>query len=207
MKAEEFKILKSDSIKLNIGGGKGHPQVDGWKVVDIRNHADIVVDISRNPLPFEDNSVSAIFTSHTLEHIIPQRLPHVLTEFYRVMDKQNSILRIIVPDTQKAIKAYLERDHAFFNTSDVTLIDPDAPIGGKLASWLYSTRLDKTTGELADMLGHVNCFDVEYMIFILRKIGFKKVYESQYQKSNLAELRGKAWDRHPMESIFVEAVF
>lgn len=73
IKSFEISKEKTTPIKLNVGGGKGHPTVPGWTVVDIRSHADVVLDISREPLPYKDNSVDVIFCSHTLEHIIPQR--------------------------------------------------------------------------------------------------------------------------------------
>ena len=34
----EFDLELEDGVKLNVGGGKNHPQMDGWTVVDIRNH-------------------------------------------------------------------------------------------------------------------------------------------------------------------------
>lgn len=202
-----FTLNKRDPIKLNIGGAKGHPRVTGWKVVDLRSHADVVMDISRQPLPFHDSFVDVIFCSHTLEHIPPQRLDFVLGEFLRVMDKRNSLIRISVPDIERAIKAYWEKDYPFFDTSQISTPDTDAPIGGKLASWFYSTRLDRNTGEESEMKGHVHCFDAEYLIYRMKKVGFRKVWRSAYHRSVYPELRKKAFDRYPTESLFVEAVF
>ncbi|MCK4798612.1 MAG: methyltransferase domain-containing protein, partial [Spirochaetes bacterium] len=56
-------------IKLNIGGGKGHPPMNDWIIVDIRDTADIKVDLTKEYLPFKDNEVDIIFCSHMLEHI------------------------------------------------------------------------------------------------------------------------------------------
>jgi predicted SAM-dependent methyltransferase len=203
-----FQILSEriKPIKLNIGGGKGHPHVDGWQVVDIRSHADVVLDISKQPLPFVDDSVDTIFCSHTLEHIIPQRLNFVLSEFYRVMNKENSLLRIIVPDISKALKAYHEKDETFFDHSEISPNYLDAPLGGKLASWFYSTRIDKKSQIESDMKGHVHCFDYDYMKYCLNKNRFDKVWESNYRSSIFQELQGKDFDRYPLESIFVETV-
>jgi len=205
---ENFQIAKEkrSPIKLNVGGGKGHPKVEGWTVVDIRSHADVVMDISREPLPYNDKSVDVIFCSHTLEHIIPQRLDFVLGEFFRVLKKTNSLLRVSVPDIEVAIKAYLEKDDLFFDHSEVSPITPNAPLGGKLAAWFYSTRVDQLTGEESKMRGHVHCFDYEYMTYRLGRVGFQRIWRSAPHCSVFPELRGGAFDRHLTESLFIEAM-
>ena len=191
-------------IKLNVGGGKGHPKLDDWKIVDLRDNADIVHDITKDPLPFNDEEVSIIFTSHTLEHIYPQQLDFVLEEFYRVL-KPSGLIRILVPDINLAIKAYQEKNEQFFYDGDVGLDYKNVPIGGLLASWLYSTRIFKDPEALGGF-GHVHCFDYDYLEYRLRRMGFKKVYKSNYRESIINELRGEEFDRHPHDSLCVEAI-
>ena len=193
------------SIKLNIGGGKGHPKVDGWLITDLRSSADINLDITKSKLPYEDEAVSVIFTSHTLEHIYPHQLKFVLSEFYRVLKPEKGLLRIGVPDINLAIRAYMSQDYGFFRTSEVSVFDKDVPIGGLLASWFYSTRVFADP-ELKHGDGHVHCFDYEYLAFWLRKTGFRRVWRSAYRQSILPELRGEAFDRHPNDTLFVEAL-
>jgi predicted SAM-dependent methyltransferase len=187
--------------KLNVGGGKGHPAVPGWSIVDLRERsADVVLDISREALPYGDESVAAIFCSHTREHIHRDRLSFVLSEFRRVLRPRSGLLRIAVPDIALAIRAYTERDEVFFRMSEVSQPEPNAPLGGLLASWFYSTRGDTRHGQ-----GHVHCFDFEYLESWLRKAGFGQVWRSAYRQSALPELRDDAFDRHPSDSLFVEA--
>lgn len=191
-------------IKLNVGGGKGHPRVPGWTIVDLREAADVRMDITRERLPFDDGSVAIIFTSHTLEHIYPQQLDFVLGEFHRVLRPSDGLLRISVPDIALAIKAYVERREQFFYDGEVGLDERNVPIAGLLASWLYSTRLFKDPEELGGH-GHVHCFDADYLTYRLRRVGFGKVWRSAYQGSVVAELRTNPFDRHPHDSLFVEA--
>jgi hypothetical protein len=201
-----FEPSKDQSaVKLNIGGAKGHPSVPGWLTVDIRSNADIKMDISKDPLPFEDDSVDILFSSHTLEHIIPQKLSFVLGEFHRVLKKKRSLVRILVPDIVKAIDAYKNNDIAFFETSEVSPYEPDLPLGGKFATWCYSTRLTKK-GHESDMKGHVHCFDSQYLMHCLKKAGFTNTWESTFRESICAELRGPAFDRYLKESLIVEGV-
>ncbi len=193
-------------IKLNVGGGKGHPRFEGWTVVDLREStADLVIDIANERLPYEDDSVDVIFSSHTLEHIYPQRLGFVLGEFHRVLRPGTGLLRISVPDIETAIDAYRRNDYSFFMNSDVASFDKTAPIGGLLASWFYSTRIF-SDAELKHGEGHVNCFDYDCMAHWLRRCGFRRVWHSAYRQSILPELHGEGFDLKPHDSLFVEAM-
>ena len=195
----------STSIKLNIGGGKGHPKVNGWTIVDLREKAaDVVMDISKEPLPYNSNTVDIIFSSHTLEHIYPQRLLFVLSEVHRVLKSETGVVRILVPDIESAIKAYISDNYSFFQQSSIGQFDSEAPIGGLLASWFYSTRIFET-GALKHGDGHVHCFDYDYIAYWLQKAGFSKVWRSSWQQSILPELRSPEFDRHPNDSLFIEA--
>ena len=195
-----------DAIKLNVGGGKGHPKVAGWTVIDLReSSADLVLNIAEEKLPFPDQSVDVIFSSHTLEHIYPQQLGHVLQEFHRVLKPETGLLRLILPDISKAIAAYQRGDYTFFQKSDLAHYDADAPLGGLMASWFYSTRLF-SEGGLNHGDGHVHCFDVPYLTYWLNKAGFDQVWETPFQMSVLPEMRSDAFDRHPDDSFFLEAL-
>ncbi len=195
----EAATAAAEGYKLNVGGGKGHPRLPGWQIVDLREGVDVQMDISAAPLPFPDNSVLYIFTSHTLEHILPQKLGFVLDEFHRVLKPahEGGLLRIAVPDIEKACRAYLDKNLEFFRQSELTPFDREAPLGGMLMSWFYSTS---SFGH-----GHVHCFDCEYLKYWLNKYGFDRAQQSAYRESQAAELRGDGFDRHPGESLFVEA--
>lgn len=186
-------------FKLNIGGGKKHPRVPGWLIVDLRPGADIQMDLTADPLPFPDNSVDLIFCSHTLEHFQQHDLAVVLDEFHRVLKPadQGGMLRIAVPDIEKAIDAYVRKDLNWFQNAEISYADPKAPIGGLLASWFYSTS------EYGN--GHVHCFDFEYLAWWLRKHGFDRIERNAFRQSACEELRGDAFDRRDNASIFVDA--
>jgi len=82
------------TIRLNIGCGK--TPKEGFIGIDKIDYGqEIVRDITRG-LPFSDNSVDEIYTSHTLEHIERKDVPFVWEEIYRVL-KKGGIATIIVP--------------------------------------------------------------------------------------------------------------
>ena len=176
--------------KLNVGGGKGHPRLPGWAIVDLRETADVRVDISREALPFADGSIDVVFTSHTLEHILPQRLGFVLDEFRRVL-KPGGLLR---GDGDFRL---LDQQLGEFERAEVTPFDAAAPIGGLLMSWFYSTS---AVGN-----GHVHCFDEAYLLSWLESHGFNHVRRSAFRSSSLDELRSEHFDRHPNDTLFMEA--
>jgi hypothetical protein len=45
---------------------------------------DVVCDIEHDRWPFEDNSVTHIFSSHTLEHVQHVRIPYIFSEMSRI---------------------------------------------------------------------------------------------------------------------------
>lgn len=81
--------MKDDAIvKINLGATSTY--IPGFVNIDISPKADLCLNLSKDRLPFEDNSVDKIFTSHTLEHI-PDYL-FCLSEIYRVLKHGGSFL-------------------------------------------------------------------------------------------------------------------
>ena len=74
-------MSESKGKKLNIGAGQTH--IPGFINIDISAKADITLDLGKDKLPLENNSVDLIFSYHTLEHI-PDYL-FALSEIHRVL--------------------------------------------------------------------------------------------------------------------------
>ena len=81
-------------MKLDIGGGKepreGYTNVDGYVI------GPDVINADAGDLPFPDNSIEAINSSHNLEHIEKRKVVPTLKEFYRVL-QPGGVLEIEVP--------------------------------------------------------------------------------------------------------------
>lgn len=55
-------------LKVELGGGTTS-RGDGWVNVDCLPCADIKCELDQFPWPFADNSVTAVYSSHCLEHL------------------------------------------------------------------------------------------------------------------------------------------
>lgn len=92
-------------MKLDIGSDV--KRYKDFTTVDLyAPNADVKADAGE--LPFPDNSVSEIWASHILEHIIPSRTQAVLREWLRVL-VPGGTLTIAIPDLDDACRAWLER--------------------------------------------------------------------------------------------------
>ncbi|MCJ2541597.1 methyltransferase domain-containing protein [Thermostichus vulcanus] len=98
----------TERIRLHIGGKEPHPN---WKIFNIQPGPNVdyvgnAVDLSQ----FPDNSLEAIYTSHTLEHFnYTQELPVVLKEWYRAL-RFGGQLMISVPDLPTLCRLYLKEE-------------------------------------------------------------------------------------------------
>jgi predicted SAM-dependent methyltransferase len=154
------KLAKKDVIKLELGSGakKG---TNGFTTVDIYG-ADIHRDL-RLGIPLKNNTVSAIYTSHMLEHIPYQQLIPFLKECLRVLKTGGSI-SVCVPNSRNYIQAYIEKRN-FRLTDDLyqpAVVDTES-------------LLDQVN-YIAYMAGqHCYMFDEENLVNTLRKAGFNSV--------------------------------
>ena len=78
--------------KLNVGCGsnkiKGYINIDG----EASCKPDLILDITRKKLPYEDNSINEIVMFHCLEHISKRFHSKVLLEFARVLKQGGSLI-------------------------------------------------------------------------------------------------------------------
>lgn len=97
--------------RLNLGCGKYLSP--GWINADLYRQADVMFDIrARWPIP--DGHVIGVRLEHVLEHVAyPDDALHVIAECYRVLTPGGTV-RVGVPDSEKAISAYVEGEDAMY---------------------------------------------------------------------------------------------
>jgi predicted SAM-dependent methyltransferase len=144
-------------IKLNIGCGKTNfgpswEHIDGANFPHIKWH-DII------DLPYGDESVDLIYSSHTLEYFDRQEVVKVLKEWRRVL-KPGGTLRLAVPDFQAMTKLYLEGNlerNIQFDIEDFL-----GPLYGKMS-------LGKKS------IYHKTAYDYKSLRKLLESCGFKNI--------------------------------
>jgi len=92
----KHRVLRSVAFKLT-----GHqPDLRGAEWSD-----DVVIHDLRRPLPFATGSVSAIYSSHVLEHLYVADAQTLLRECRRVL-VAGGLIRLVVPDLASIVARY-----------------------------------------------------------------------------------------------------
>jgi predicted SAM-dependent methyltransferase len=60
-------------------------------------------------LPFKDDSIDIIYCSHVIEHLPSETFNYLFDEFHRVL-KYNGIVRVILPDIERAMLSCLAEE-------------------------------------------------------------------------------------------------
>jgi predicted SAM-dependent methyltransferase len=69
----------------------------------------VVIHDVRKPLPFKDQSVCAVYSSHLLEHLYIPDAERLLGECHRIL-RAKGVLRVVVPDLREMVSRYVAGD-------------------------------------------------------------------------------------------------
>jgi len=149
----------------------------------------LLLDI-RCPLPFKTKSTRFIFAEHVIEHLQYDEAAHFIRECYRIM-KLGGAIRIITPDLNRFVRAYIEDNKHFFNLVSPTIPDP---VGGLNLMFRQGGT-------------HQYIYDFNAMNKILLQNGFTKVFLSSYKKSFWSDLNiDTSKEQRIAESLYVDAI-
>lgn len=194
----------SKNLRLHLGSGA--TRLEGWINVDIPP-ADLTMHLGW-ALPFADASVEYIYLSHVLEHLSREEAAHLLSESQRVL-APGGVLRVVVPDMEKALRAYTEADEEFFAARKKLWPNTSRACHTPLQHIL---KIAGAGARPASFWGHKYGYDFETLKYVLARAGFDDVERSEYMQSTHAPLRvdttGKTSGfkyRERFYSLFVEA--
>lgn len=173
-------------IKLELGAGR-RQGMEEWVSLDLNGGADIQHDLTQ-PLPFPNECVDRIYSSHVLEHFTyPSPMLDLLRECHRVL-KPGGALTMAVPNARIYLEAYFNPaafDRAKFCGYDVGLS--------------FDSRID-VVNFIAFLGGqHKFMFDEENLPRVLEKAGFREVRARSFDPALDLEVRNH-------ESIYAEAL-
>ena len=169
------KVQKMGKVFLEIGAGskKG---TNGWTTLDIGRDCDICWDL-RKGIPFPNNSIDGIYTSHTLEHIPFKDLLKLIKECLRCL-KIEGYLSVSVPSAKYYIDAYSSKKYFRKNGE-----------GWGLGLCDTGSFIDQINYIAYMGSEHKYMFDEENLINLLRKCGFSKVSLRDFDSERLKEQR------------------
>jgi predicted SAM-dependent methyltransferase len=196
--AAELAHLQDQLINLGCGRS-GKP---GWINLDVAPAPGVTCTFDcRRQLPFADHTARGIYTEHFFEHIdYTEEAPHFLSECRRVL-KAGGVLRIVVPDAEKYVRAYC--DPGWEAMSRVRGLSEDR--FDRFAECRYNTKMELLNEVFRQAYEHKFAYDFATLEFILLKYGFSRVVRQAYDCSLLEEFRIDQ-ERRKSESLYVEAV-
>lgn len=194
---EDGTILIPDGhgLKLNFGSFTVMFHY-GWLNIDIlplgeyaraNSYKFMQVDVKQR-LPFEDNSVDMIYTSHMLEHLVYDEGLAFLKECVRIM-KPNSIIRIITPDTRTLIDAYINQNLVTFDD-----INKPSNLTKLVSRKLYETLVNN----------HKMLYDAQSLHAICEDAGFSEIKTMGFRRSDNPKMLIETIDMFPTISLIIE---
>ena len=175
---------------MRLNWGCGPVPAPGWLNSDRQGAPgiELVCDI-RDGLPLETGSLDYVVSIHALQDVCFLEVVPTLTELRRVL-RPGGVLRLGLPDMDRAIEAYRRGDRGYFYIPD----EHAASLGGKFIAqviWYGSTRTP---------------FTFDFAAEVLTKAGFGEVRRCRFSETGSPFPEITALDNRERESMFVEAV-
>ena len=168
--------------RLHLGAG-GH-NLPGWYNIDYPP-AELALNL-RWPLPFDSNSIELVFLSHLLEHLYKKRdAPRLLREILRVL-RPGGVVRIIVPDAEVYMRAYVENDEKFFAMQRQVWFTWAPRARTRLEAILGYLGAPEIPGALTQ---HKYGYDFPTLALVLQDAGFQNIERSSFMGSRHDALR------------------
>jgi len=172
---------QSKEVKLHLGSGESI--LEGWVNID-QKRGDLRWNL-QNPFPMESGIVKFIYLAHVLEHFhYPGEALSLLQQCHRVLE-ENGVIRIVVPDIEQCIQAYVKNDPEFFESRK------------QFWDWAKAceTRLEHFLAYAGagavpqSWKGHKFGYDYETLAALLKRAGFRSISQSSFMVSSFTELR------------------
>jgi len=178
------------ALLLNIGCGE--LTNNGWVNIDyVAIPGKSFYFDALDPLPLVDSSVRHIHCEHFLEHLEHSDAVTFLNQCHRVL-QSGGTMRVIVPDAERYMRAYVENDRAFFERL-ADLGGAKEPLRPKNLVYNQMFRMGGA---------HRFAWDFESLEAAARCAGFSEVRSSSHNDVEpVYSIDGQEWWR-PFESLY-----
>ena len=179
------QLLQEDrDICIELGAGNKSGK-GGWITVDMARGCDIYWDLRRG-LPFPNDSVKRIYSSHFFEHLSFQEAQRFLYECKRAL-MPGGTFSICVPNAKLYIDAYAKGQ--FLDAATFLAHGP---------AYNHTTRIDFVNYIAYMGSEHKYMFDEDNLLFILKSRGFRNARLRSFDRN--IDLQEREF-----ESIYAEA--
>ena len=174
------------ATRLNLGSGTD--PFPGWVNIDMCSFpgVDLVHDLTE-ALPLEDESVDAIFTAHTLEHISYRLASFAVADWMRVL-RIGGRIQIMVPNLEYLVEQYV--------TSNVHYLQLVQQLYGGLSDACFDTH--KNAIDFAWLQGQLGWFGCDVVLrlshvdpTVLSVIATKSRHVDGIEKPTIALIKPK----------------
>jgi SAM-dependent methyltransferase len=181
---------REPSAVRRLNWGCGTQPESGWLNSDVKDAPgiDISADILAG-LPLDDDSLDYIVSIHALPELGYPELPVALCELRRIL-KPDGVLRLALPDLERAMCAYRDGDAGYFLVPD----DHVRSLGGKLVAQLTWYGYSRSM------------FTFDFIEELLYGAGFRRVERCAYRQTAAPFPQIVDLDNRERESLFAEAV-
>ncbi len=195
----------SEAKFVSIGDTNSSFYRPAWETVDLID-ADYIVDFRQEPLPFENNSLNGVHSSHLIEHISQEAGLQLFQEIYRCL-KPGGIFRFSTPDMDLLLERYKLSDWKFFLQADGSYILKRI-LDGDLSSESLLMHNRVSLLKPNRTYAHIHLYDYQELETGLKKIGFKSVCHTKYGESSCPAMVNPPIDRlqHQTYSLYIEAI-
>jgi len=169
----------------------------------------LVIHDCRKKLPFKDNQMDYVYTSHLIEHFSKYEAINMLNECFRIL-KPGGYIRVIVPDLELLARKYVECDHNFFLANTDKRHAKDIVLADLFNMWFYTEKNREPISSFYGSLyhkftrGHKWLYDFESLSLMLKDCGFIDIKRRKYREGNVPDL--EFLDHFQETSLYVEAM-
>jgi predicted SAM-dependent methyltransferase len=196
----KVRCKSMNGARVNVGCGRN--PTGGWVNLDVQLRQGVMWwDITKG-LPFNDDTVEAIYSEHFFEHLdYESEAKQFLGECLRCL-KPHGTLRIVVPDAGAYLRLYAKGGWGEMAVRRPLIKEGDNYRDHWLGS-VYKTRMEFVNAVFRQSGAHKYAYDAETLILMLQEAGFSSASETSYNVSSDPNMASDCALRKT-ESLYVE---
>ena len=160
----------------------------------------IMVRDVRKKLPFDDESIDFIYSSHLIEHLRKDEAEKVLKECFRVL-KKGGLIRLVVPDLELMARNYLKEIKEIRNEEKEIIFPSERFLDilgmGEKNKIPFILKIFSKSGR------HRWMYDQLSLTALLKSCGFVDMQKRSYKVGSCPDI--EFLDNRPEHSLYLEA--